>query len=169
MSASRNELAKLVSYVFQAVGRRRISEDDWVRLLSLERKWVAPSKARRLAGTAREAGLLRNAGDRDYEIGLEAEGLALPVDYRPDLEAMEAAVAGPAATAEAGLPLFRRIVRAVAAGLKVTEPEVIGRVNATQQAVGGLITIEAAALYYGALQGVDVGAFLDEVGATLRA
>lgn len=137
-----------------------------MRVLSLERQWAPPSRARRLVAAARTLGLVRNAGDRDYEIGLEAEGLHLPVDYRPNLEAVE--VLQPSTAAEVALPLFRRLVQTIAQRLNQTETEVVGRVNATQRAFGGLLTAEAAALHYGALQGVDVSAFYDEALASLK-
>lgn len=170
MNAARAELARVVTYVFQRVGRRRISDDDWVRVLSLERQWMPPSRARRVAADARAQGFLRNAGDRDYEVGLEAEGVALAVDFRPDLALLEAAasVRGDAGS-EPPAPLFRRIVEAIARGLGQSEAEVVGRINATQPAVGGLLRAEVAALHYGALQGVDLSMFYDEVAATLRA
>jgi hypothetical protein len=168
LSVQDAQLARLVSYVFQTVGRRRISEDDWVRVLSHERQWAPPSRARKLVAAARTLGLVRNAGERDYELGLEAEGLPLPIDYRPDLEAIEAATGSPSTASPATLPLFRRIVRTVAQRLSQSEPEVIGRVNATQRAFGGLLTAEVAALHYGALQGVDVSAFYQEALATLK-
>lgn len=140
-----------------------------MRILSHERQWMPPSRARRLVAQARTLGLVRNAGERDYEMGLEAEGLTLALDYRPNLDVIEAAApSGGSAPSAAALPLFRRIVRAVAQRLGQTEPEIIGRVNATQRAFGGLLTAEVAALQYGALQGVDVSSFYDEALATLR-
>jgi hypothetical protein len=172
VSAATEELARLVAYVFHAVGRRRISEDDWVRVLSLERKWVPPSRARRLAQRAREAGALRNAGERDYEMGLLAEGRELAIDYRPDTDLLERTPvldpSIPPPPPEAELPLFRRIARHVASTLGQSETDVIGRINATQQALGGILTAEVAALYWGALQGIDVSHFYDEAESTLR-
>lgn len=171
MSDARGQVARLVSYVFQTTGRRRIGEDDWVRILCYERKWGTPSQMRRLAGAARSLGLLRNAGERDFEMGLEAEGITLPLDYVPDLPALERflQIQTPAGEVqESSLPLFRRLVRFIANALKVTETEVVGRVNGLQQSTGGLLTAEVAALYYARLQGVDVGSFLTDVEASLR-
>lgn len=163
MMGQKLELARLVAYVFQTSGRRRISEEDWVRVLSFERAWLAPGKAKKAAAAARGLGLLRNAGDRDFEMGLEAEGLQLPIDYRPDVARLEAepGAAAPSATPQA-LPLFRRIAQAIAQGTNQSEAEVIGRINATQAGLGGLLSGEVAALYYGALNKVDLSMFFDE-------
>ncbi len=168
---ARNELAALVAYVFQTLGRRRIGDADWVRVLSLDRKWVQPSTARRLAGAAREAGLLRNAGERDYEIGLEAEGIPLPVDYRPDVNLLAAlpGPADPAAAASPDLPLFRRIVQRIARDLNQSEPDVISRVNTLQHSTGDLLSAEVAALYLARLNDVDMHEFFEAVAQRLRA
>lgn len=167
-------MGRLVGYVFQSVGRRRIGEDDWVRILSFERKWMPPQRARALAGVARAEGLLRNAGERDFEMGLEAEGLDLPLDYRPEASVVSLGGAGapteaePALAREPTLPLFRRIIRRTAAATGETETAVVGRVNAHQATSGGLWTAEAAALYDAALHGVDAREFLDEAEARVR-
>lgn len=166
----KDEMGQLVAYVFQTVGRRRLSEDDWVRLLSLERQWAAPSRARRLAVLARRLGLLRNAGERDFELGLEAEGLVLPLDYRPDLDAIEAGLGTPGATdasTPSAVPLFRRIVETIAQALHQSESEVVARINASQAALGGLLRAEVVALYDGAMHGVDVSPFYEAVEVAL--
>ena len=162
---SQTELARLVAYVFKTGGRRRISEEDWVRILSFERGWLTPSRAKRLAATARNLGLLRNAGERDFEIGLEAEGLDLPLDYRPDAQVLERNAAEPAP--QANLPLFRRVVQAISRRLGTTDADVVARINAIQSGFGGLLSAEVAALYYGALNGVDVAPFYAEAEGCL--
>lgn len=171
MSRASDELARLAAYVFQTIGRRRVPETEWVRLLSLDRKWFPPSQARRVLDQARTLGFVRNAGDSDLEIGLEAEGIGLPLDYRPDVEALESPGGAlvPLAPAAAPPPLFRRLIRHLAQNLKTSESEVVGRINATQQAVGNLLTAEATALYFGALHGVDCSQFYQELEAALRA
>lgn len=171
MNRPDSELARLVAHVFQSLGRRRIGEDDWVRVLSLDRNWFPPSRARLLAARARDASLLRNAGERDFEMGLEAEGITLPLAYRPDALLLEAAAqsGSTSGTPEPALPLFRRIVRAAAARLGQSEAEVVGRVNAVQAASGGLLRAEVAALVFAGLHGVDPAPYLDEAEAALRA
>lgn len=169
MTSAREELAQLVSYVFQTRGVRRISEDEWIRALSLERKWFPPSQARVLLSIARTSGFLHNAGQADVEVGLEAEALPLPMDYRPNetlIERLGSAGRNPSAAASASL--FRRIVASVSRQLGQAEGEIVGRVNATQQAFGGLVRVEIAALYYGALQGARVEEFFEEAEKTLR-
>ena len=170
MSEMREELARLVSYVFQTQGKRRIGEEEWTRLLSLERRWFAPTQARTLLAVARTEGLLHNAGQADLEVGLEAEALPLPIDYRPDAKLAERAATGSRlAAAPSTASLFRRIVGSLSKQLGQAEGEIVGRVNATQQAFGGLVRAEVAALYYGALNGIRVDEFFDEVEQTLRA
>lgn len=169
MRGPTQELARLVAYVFAATGRRRISQDDWVRIVSLERKWLPPSRARQAAEVARSQGLLRNAGARDYELGLEAQGLELPLDYRPDSKGLEDALLTTLSPTTPGASLFRRLVKAVSEKTGQSEAEIVGVINRTQQSLGGLLTAEVTALYYAALQGVDGSPFWDEVAATLQA
>ena len=168
MKQVHEELARVVHYVFLTTGRRRISEDDWVRVLSLERKWLTPSKARLAADAARSAGLLRNAGARDYEKGLEAEGWTLPFDFRPDPARLEEAIGSSGAGGPPKVSLFRRIVGEISARTGAGETEIVAQINKSALSAQGLIRGEVAALAYARLQGVDVQAFYDEVDRTLR-
>lgn len=168
MTGGRDELARVVSYVFSTMGRRRITMEDWVKVLSLERKWLPPSKARQAAEAARSIGLLRHAGAREYEIGLEAQGWELPVDFRPDSNELEAAMAQRVHPAPETLPLFRRILRTISEKTGETETAIVAKINQSPLSGQGLIRAEVAALAYARLQGVDVSAFFDEVDSTLR-
>lgn len=169
MKAELEEVAKLVSYVFAATGRRRISEDDWVRVVSLERKWLTPSKARQVADAARGAGLLRNAGARDYEMGLEAEGWRLPLDFRPDAARLDLSLGPRPAAAPGPVPLFRRLLRLIAEKTGETEAAVAAKINQSPLSGHGLIRAEIAALAYAKLQGIDVEPFFDEAERLLEA
>lgn len=168
MKPAAEALGRLVAYVFSASGSRRIREEDWVRIVSLERKWLPPSKARLAADAARRAGLLRNAGAEHYEMGLEAEGWPLPVDYRPDPKELDEALADGVPAAASGLPLFRRIVRSVSEQTGQGEAEIVAKINQSPLSGQGLIRAEVAALAYARVLGIDVSAFWDEVEATLR-
>lgn len=163
MTAPLDEVARLVAYVFATTGRRRISEEDWVRVVSLERQWLTPSKARQVADAARGAGFLRNAGARDYEMGLEAEGLRLPLDYRPLEALVEAAVAGAHRGPAQVMPLFRRVVRAISAKTGEGEAAVVAKINQSPLSGHGLIPAEIAAVAFAKGQGVDVDEFLREL------
>ncbi|MBI2077783.1 MAG: DUF2240 family protein [Euryarchaeota archaeon] len=161
------ELERLMAYAFQVSARRRLLEEDLVRLLSHERHWFPPSRVRALVQSARSAGLLRAAGAHAYELDLGGREVALPVDYRPDAVALE----GPSATAQApgGASLFRRLVRSIAEQTQEAETQVVAAVNQVQKENGDLLRAEVAALVVAGLRGIDVKAFEPEVAASLQA
>lgn len=158
------ELARLVRYVYDATGRRRLGTQDFVKLLSFDRQWLAPKTVRAAVAAAVERRLLEPAGEDEYEIGFDAEGVRLGFAYAPDTGVLDKEMAdSPAAQAASPVPLFRRIVRRIASRTQQSDAEVVAAVNRQQAAFGGLLTAEAAALYYGRLQGVDVDDLVDAV------
>lgn len=165
MTAS--ELRRLVAYTYQALGRRRLLEEDFVRLLSHERRWIAPSKARALVQAARIQGLLRSAGAHAYEQAHEVQNVRVPVDYRPDAASLDAALQE-APPPHGTVPLFRRLVRAISEATHESEEAVVAAINQVQAEAGGLLRAEVAALFVARLREVDVGAFFDEAERRLQ-
>ncbi len=163
-----DELARLVRYVYDATGRRRLGTEDFVRILSFERSWLSPRTVRAAVTAAAGRRLIEPAGEDEFELGFDAEGLRLGFAYAPDEKALEAALAeSPTPEAHAAVPLFRRLVRRIASRTHQADAEVVAAVNRQQSTFGGLLTAEATALYYGRLQGVDVADFYPEVLARL--
>lgn len=160
------ELERLLAYAFQATGRKRLLEEDLVRLLGHERRWLPPSRVRTLVQSARSQGLLRAAGAHAYELDLAGREVVLPVDYRPDVVALEGASAGPQATG--GASLFRRIVRSITEQTRESETQVVAAVNQIQQESGNLLRADVAALVVARLRGVEVGALAGEAEAALQ-
>lgn len=162
------ELARLVRYVYDTSGRRRLGTEDFVRVLSFERRWLSPRKVRAAVAAAAQRRLVEPAGEDSYELGFDAEGVRLGFAYTPQEAALdEELAAAPGAGRRDVVPLFRRLVRRVASRTQQADAEVVAAVNRQQAAFGGLLTAEATALYYGRLQGVDVADFYDEVLAGL--
>lgn len=163
-----DELARLVRYVYDASGRRRLGMEDIVRILSFERGWLSPRKVRAAVAAAADRRLIEPAGEEAYELGFDAEGVRLGFAYAPDEAALdEALAAAPTPQAKQAVPLFRRLVRRIASRTHQADAEVVAAVNRQQASFGGLLTAEATVLYYGRLQGVDVADFYDEVLARL--
>lgn len=160
------ELARLMAYAFQATGRRRLLEEDIVRLVAHERRWLSPSRVRALVQLARDGGVLRAAGAHAFEFSDEYGGLTLPIDYRPDLAILESGVVAAAPVTD--LPLFRQVVRFISEGTQRSEPEVVSAINSYQEEVGGLLRAEVAALVVGRLYDLDVSRFYDAAEAHLR-
>lgn len=161
------ELQRLLAYAYQALGRRRLLEEDFVRLLSHERRWIAPSKARALVQAARIQGLLRSAGAHAYELAHEAQGVQVAVDYRPDAASLDA-VLHQVPPANVPVPLFRRLVRAISDATRESEEAVVAAINQVQAETGGLLRAEVAALFLGRLREVDVSAFYEEAERLLQ-
>ncbi|HLE47517.1 MAG TPA: DUF2240 family protein [Candidatus Thermoplasmatota archaeon] len=160
------ELEQLMVYAFQASARKRLLEEDLVRLLSHERHWFPPSRVRALVQSAKAQGCLRTAGAHAYELDLGGRDVTLPIDYRPDTVALE----GASATAQApgGASLFRRLVRSIAEQTAETETQVVSAVNQVQLESGNLLRAEVAAMVVAGLRGIDVKSFHGEVEASLQ-
>lgn len=160
------ELARLMAYAFQATGRRRLLEEDIVRLVAHERRWLSPSRVRAVVQLARDSGVLRAAGAHAFEFADEYASLSLPIDYRPDLASLESGVSAAAPAAE--LPLFRQVVRFISERTQRSEPEVVSAINSYQEEVGGLLRAEVAALVVGRLYELDVSPFYEAAESQLR-
>lgn len=155
-----------MAYAYQASGRRRLLEEDIVRLVAHERRWLSPSKVRSLVQVGRDAGLLRSAGAHAYELADEHAETRLPIDYRPDLLALESGAVPALPAAEQ--PLFRRIVRFISERTRRAEPEVVSAINAYQAEVGGILRAEVAALVLARIYELDPSEFYDLAEAQLR-
>lgn len=161
-----SELSRVMVYAYRATGRRRLLEEDLVRLLAHERRWLSPSRVRALVQSAREAGILRAVGAHAFELAEEFSDLGLPIDYRPDVAQLEA---GAAVTAPSeSLPLFRQIVRFLSERTQRSEAEIVSAVNAYQAEVGGILRAEVAALVVGRLYELDVSPFYAPAEDLLR-
>lgn len=161
-------LGRLVAYAFSASGRRRLLEEDFVKLLAHERRWFPPSKVRAFVQAARAQGALRAVGAHALELAPEWQGSLLPLDYRPDAAGLEAEAAGTPSAAPA-VSLFRRIVRAWSERTQDSEGSIVAGINELQAETGGTISAEVAAVWWGALRGLDVAKWVPEVEASLRA
>jgi hypothetical protein len=157
-------VARFLRYAFDATGRRRLTEEDFVRIHSFERRWVRPALVRLAVAQGAQGRLLERRGDNEYVLGFGAEAVRLPFDYAPDSAALERELASapPGADQDPAVPLFRRIVRRAAGATGQEDAKVVAAVNQQQAAMGGLLTAEVAAILYGRLQGVDVDDFIPE-------
>ncbi len=73
------KLKQIVAYVTKKKGRK-LKEEDFVNVLSYDRKWIPPTSARALFKVLLDASLLRKNGEY-YEPTFELKGLLLPLDF----------------------------------------------------------------------------------------
>ena len=163
------ELVRLFATCYQAAGRKRLLEEDFVRLIALERRWVPPSLVRKLVAAARSQGLLRSAGAHAYELSILESDVRVPLDWRPSAESLEAALTGAAATPSPPPGLFKRIVTAVGGATGDSESSLVAGINQLQESSGRLLRADVAALVLAARAGLDVGDWCDEVDAAILA
>jgi hypothetical protein len=163
----KDAVARLFAYTFQAAGRRRLLEEDIVQLLSHERRWFPPSRARAIVRAAKAQGILRTAGAHAFEVSPETRDLVLPLDYRPEPAEIERALSATPGEAPT-LPLFRRFLRAISSATHEPESDLAAAANHVQQTYGGLLTAETAALVLAKSRGVEVDALAEELEASFQ-
>ena len=168
---SHRTLRFVLRYAFDTASKRRLTEEDFVRIHAFDRRWLSPGHVRRAVAAGVRSGLLAPSGEDAFEPGFDLEEIRVPFDWAPEAEALSADVeaAGDVKEPAEAVPLFRRIVRRVASQTSQSDAEVVAASNEQQAAMGGLVTAEVAALIYARLQDVEVDAFLKEALEGLRA
>lgn len=108
--------------------------------------------------------------DEDETSAPEADATDAVAEEDPTASAAEAEARSqaPEDEAEAGSPLDRLLDR-IAAGLEGGRNRAVARVNAKQEALGGLVTLDAAALLVAKEHGLDVAEDAREVLERLQA
>ncbi len=73
------KLKQIIAYVVKKRGKK-LKEEDFVNILSYDRKWIPPASSRSLFKVMLDANLLKKNGDY-YEPNFEIKGLVLPLDF----------------------------------------------------------------------------------------
>lgn len=141
-----------VAAPFRQEGRDRLRENEFVVALSLDRDWMSPDQATRLADIAAGEGLLNRDGE--YLVPtFEPGDVTVPDGFVPDEALFQRRSA------------FERVLeKVVADGME--KQEAVAEINQLQSTLG--VTIEAAAVVYARGRGLDVEAAanraLEELG-----
>ena len=162
------------AFIARRQALRAMTAQRWSHFLSLELGWMNPGQARLFVDGAVRAGILAADGDQ-LRLVLDPQAIAVPRGFRPkpdggagDPAPSRAAPASPthapaphtsAPAAPAPPPepdLFLAWVAKLAAQRQGTREQVLGQVAALQEAMGGLLTAEAAVLLLARRSGLDV-------------
>ncbi len=150
-----SDLEVALAFVVRREAKSAASAARWAHLLSFGLGWMNPGQARAFVQRAVAAGLLAQEGEH-LRFVLDAHAIEVPRGFRPDPEALPAPAAPAAAPPEPDL--FLGWVARLAAHHGQAREQVLGRVAAVQERMGGLLTAEAAVLLLARDAGMDVAA-----------
>lgn len=148
-----NEVEVALAFVARREARAAMSAARWSHLLSFELGWMNPGQARAFVQRAVAAGLLAEDGEA-LRFVLDPQAVEVPRGFRPDPQALPAAA--PASAKPPEPDLFLGWVARLAAHQGATREQVLGRVAAVQERMGGLVNAEAAVLLLAREAGLDV-------------
>ena len=160
-----SDLEVAFAFIARREAKPTASAARWAHLLSFELGWMNPGQARAFVQRAVAGGLLAPEGEH-LRFVLDAQAIQVPRGFRPDPEALPAPAAPSSAPPEPDL--FLGWVARLAAHHAQTREQVLGRVAAVQERMGGLLTAEAAVLMLARDAGMDVSAAARKALATLR-
>lgn len=133
------ERAYLVATPFKKRGKKSLKMSDFVFALSLDLKWGPPEKVRALLQEAADEGLVRIEGDYVHA-AFDDDQAEVPVGFRPSKEE----------------DIFERGIRLIVSATGMGRKEAISMVNERQDALQGLVNLDAAALLVAREMGIDV-------------
>lgn len=164
------ETQQALAVLFRRFKDQPVSRDDLVKAMSLELDWTKPSRAENLVDRGLNAGHLADAGE-GITASFDPADVEVPFGFAPSDELFEPVETVEDAGDEAPeqrTELLAELLDRLAEELEGDRNQVMAAANARQDAMGGLVTIEAAALSVAHSWGLDVEAEADEVLASLR-
>lgn len=172
------ETEQALAVLFRRFNDEAVLRDDLVKAMSLELDWTKPSLAENLIDRGLNAGYVERVDEDRLAAGFDPSEIEIPFGFDPADELFE-----PVETAEdtgtttgegdeaEGLeeetPLLGSLLDRIADAVEGDRNQAVAAANAKQEAMGGLVTIEAAALLVAHEHGLDVGDEADEVLAAL--
>jgi hypothetical protein len=134
-----------LAFLARRQATRAMTASRWGHLLSLEMGWMNPGQARAFVDRAVQSGLLAADGDQ-LRLVLDPQSIEVPRGFRPKPEAAAPQARGPAPAPAAEPDRFLAWVARLASQRGLTREQVLGEVALVQEAMGGLLTAEAAVL-----------------------
>lgn len=145
-------LRTVVAVPFQAKGRTRLPESEFVVALSLDRDWFSPDQAARISDRAVGQGLLRRADD-ELVADFSPETVSIPPDFSPSDDLL----------AESS-PFEEVVARLVESGQD--KQSLVGNINQLQADLA--LTLDAAAVLYAYRNGYEVTALAERALTALQ-
>lgn len=165
------ETQQALAVVFRRFNDEAVLRDDLVKAMSLELDWTKPSRAENLIDRGLNAGHVE-----DREAGLAATfdvgEVDVPFGFAPSEELFEPVETSTEDDGDGGdaepTALLDRLLDRVAEATDRDRKRVVAAANARQDAMGGLVSIEAAALLVAHAESLDVEEEAKQVLASLR-
>lgn len=153
-----------LAFVARREAKPVMSAARWAHLLSFELAWMNPGQARAFIDRAVACGILAQdpAGMR---LVIDPASVQVPRGFRPK---PEATASRPPEAAPVEPDPFLAWVARLAAHQGGTREQVLGRVAAVQERMGGLLGAEAAVLWLAREAGLDVRQAAEAAFARLR-
>lgn len=148
-----SDLEVALAFVARREAKPVATASRWAHLLSFELGWMNPGQARAFVQRAVASGLLAAEGD-SLRLVIDPATVTVPRGFRPDPSALPAPATPSAAAPEPDL--FLGWVARLAAHNALTREQVLGKVAAVQERMGGLLTAEAAVLILAREAGLEV-------------
>lgn len=145
-------LRTVVAVPFQAKGRTRLPESEFVVALSLDRDWFSPDQAARISDRAVGQGLLRRE-DEELIAECSPETVSIPPDFSPS----EDLLAEPS-------PFEEVVERLMESGRD--KQSLVAEINQLQADLA--LTLDAAAVLFAYRNGYEVQALAERALAGLR-
>lgn len=164
------ETQQALAVLFRRFNDPPVPRDDLVKAVSLELDWTKPSRAENLLDRGVNAGHLE-ASDDGLQATFDLAEVDVPFGFAPSEELFEPVETsepadGGGASEEA--PILETLLDRIAEATGEDRNEAVAAANARQDAMGGLVTIEAAALSVAHSHGLDVRAEAEDVLGALR-
>ncbi len=147
------KLKQLVAYVSKKKGSRELKEEDFVNILSYERRWLPPHQARRAFKTCVDANLLKKENEH-YVPTFEIKGFIIPLDFIFTSEDSEKYTIKE--------DVFTLMLDYICEKSGKSRKEVLMEINAIKNEVG-YISVEVAALIYCKENNMDCSQFYEDV------
>ena len=172
-----NEIQTCAAAFFRTSGKDVTTADEFVMSASLELKWMAPSKAKKLLTLLENEGAVQRKNGY-VRLSPDLQGIDLPLAYKPSASLL-AMLDGPVEPKPAAKPSEPRatgskpaekapetkdafhVLMDVAVGAGISRKDFIQNSNKIQRSLG--IDIGAAALIVLRDGGVDIGPYIDAV------
>ncbi len=147
------KLKQLIAYVGKRKGSRKLKEEDFVNILSYQRNWLPPERAREVFHVSVELGLLEKK-DEEYEPTFEVKGLIIPLDFifqEGDLERYRVRE-----------DVFTRILDHICRATGRSRKDVLMEINSIKKEMR-YVAVDVAALIYCKEHNIGCSQFYEEV------
>lgn len=176
------ETQQALAVLFRRFKDERVKRDALVKAMSLELDWTKPSRAENLLDRGLNGGHLEQDDEGALAAAFDPQAVDVPFGFAPSEELFEPVETAPEQPpgSEQGGPgpsehappertaLLDDLLDAIAERLDGERNRAVAAANARQEAMGGLVTLETAALLVAHEHGLTVADRAEDVLEALR-